>query len=300
LRELHVNLAREFYYDDALFAQREYLRSATGLRSLTLTLPEDVYDIESFSLELIECMKELESLTLLNGDALPTEQMVHIRRLPSLRTLSFGGWYNGQVEALVEHREDCPPLQLHFFDGLANEGQYLNLGRAQLLVRMTTLRQLEPRFITSDALQLLAHGLPELHTLKVDIQPRKVDGSLIYDWPLVRASLTACRQLTALTLESTPLEELCDLLLALPPSVRRVDLHYCDYFLSSESFFQCVSKGGLRQLQQFHFWLDLDEEDEDYNWNMYTDAERWHARQRSCAPWINAHLNMVRPEPQPS
>jgi hypothetical protein len=295
LRELHVNLAREFYYDDALFAQMENLRSASGLRSLTLTLPDDVYDIESFSLEPIECMKELKSLTLLNGDVLSSKQLVPIRRLPSLRTLSFGGWFNGQVEALVEHREDCPQLKLHHFDRLDDVD--FDLKETQLLVRMPTLQRVEPRYITPAALKLLADGLPDLHTLTVDIQPRDMDGSLICDWPLVRASLASCHQLTALTLESTPLEELCDLLLALPPSMRRIDLRYCDDFLNSESFFQCVSKGGLRHLEQFHFWLDLDVEDEDHNCNMYTDAERWYARQRACAPWIDAHLNLVRAEP---
>jgi hypothetical protein len=188
------------------------------------------------------------------------------------------------VKALLENRPGCPPLQLHFFDGLDRE--YLDLRKAQVLVRMTTLQHVEPHSITADALQLLARSLPDLHTLTVGIRPRKVDGSLIYDWPLVRASLTACHQLVALTLWSIPLEELCELLLALPPSVRKLDIRDCDGFLQSDAAFQCVAEGGLRQLEQLHVRLQWHEYDEQ-------EVAAWLTRQRACAPWINAVLSEI-------
>jgi hypothetical protein len=92
-----------------LAAQMSSLSSASGLRRLTLTVPDRCYDIDSFSLEPLECLKELEPLILRNGGDLTLEQLVPIRRLPSLRTLSLDGWFEQQVEALLEDRPDCPP-----------------------------------------------------------------------------------------------------------------------------------------------------------------------------------------------
>jgi hypothetical protein len=286
LRELHVNLSRQGEYEDVLTAQMKNLQSATGVHSLTLTLP-DLFLLHSFSLQPLERLLELESLTLRNCAFLSSEQMVHVRRLPSLRRLSLDGWQQWQVEPLVEEREDCPPLQLHHFDGLGYVD--ITLARAQLLVRMTTLQRLEPFHITPDALQLLAHGLTDLHTLKVEIQPRQVDLPQVDDWPLVRDSLAVCRQLTVLTLKSTPLDELAVLLLALPPSVRKLDIHDCAGFLQSDVFFQCVAEGGLRQQEQLHVELEF------YERNAGNPALRvaWLARQRACAPWINAVLNKI-------
>jgi hypothetical protein len=285
LRELNVDLYIEGRDDggdggtDALLMQMENLRSVSGLRSLTLRLPFNVDGIEPFSLEPIECILALESLTLHNGYRLPTAQMVYIRRLPSLRALSLGGWSEWHVEALLEAQPGCPPLHLHFFGGLDRE--YLDLKKAQLLVRLTTLQRVEPRSITADALQILAYGLPDLHTLTVGIRPREVDGSLIYDWPLVRASLTACRQLTALTLESTPLEDLAALFLALPPSLRKLDIRHCDGFLQSDAFFQCVSEGGFRKLERLQVRPPLNGFDQQ-------QVAAWQQRQLGCAPWIQA------------
>jgi cell division septum initiation protein DivIVA len=86
LRELSVDLTKNDHAaNDALIAQMENLRSAVGLRCLTLLLPSQTYSI---SLEPLECMKELQSLTLRNRYVFPPMQLVHIRRLPSLRTLS--------------------------------------------------------------------------------------------------------------------------------------------------------------------------------------------------------------------
>jgi hypothetical protein len=160
LRELHVNFPQEYSgppcYDsdsdagksldeekdeeDARFvAQMAHLSSASALRRLTVFVPDRCYDIQSFSLEPLECMKELESLRLLDGRALDPEQLVPIRRLPSLRTLNLDGWSEEQMLALLEDRPDCPPLQLHHFDGLDDDN--LDLERATLLVRMPTLQR---------------------------------------------------------------------------------------------------------------------------------------------------------------
>jgi hypothetical protein len=92
LRQLKVDLTKSMDIgSDVLMAQMKCLSSATGLRCLTLTISDNVDGIETFSLEPIECMKELESLTVHGGCAVPTKQLVLIRRLPSLRTLSLGG-----------------------------------------------------------------------------------------------------------------------------------------------------------------------------------------------------------------
>jgi hypothetical protein len=230
----------------------------------------------------LEGMLELEFLTLHKSHNVPWQQFVHIRRLPSLRTLSIDSLDDYQAEMLVEERAECPPLQLHAFEGLST----LDLETAQVLLRMPTLRRVMPCSLTSDALQLLAHGIPDLHTLKIDIKPREVDGFVLYDWSLVCNSLAACRQLTALTLVATPLEEFAALFLALPPSVRKIGIHRCAGFLQSDAFFQGVTEGGLRQLEQLHIWLELDEVDE---FNSAINAA-WLTRQRACAPWINAVL----------
>jgi hypothetical protein len=294
LRELNVGLKRNAADDeeiDTIVAHMENLRSASGLRSLTLTLPQfRRYRLhQRVSLASLECMKELESLTLLHGTSLLPEQMVHIRRLPSLRALSLGGWSQCQVEALLEDLPDCLPLQLHFFGGLDRYGQYFDLKDAQVLVRMVTLQRVEPRFITPEALQLIARGLPNLCTLQLRLDPRWRDATHVSDWSMVRESLAACRQLTSLTLVATPLEELAALLLALPPSLRRLDIRECAGFLQSDAFFQCVAKGGLRHLHQLHVELAFYEEDEsDPALNV-----AWLARLRAGAPWISAWLNVI-------
>jgi hypothetical protein len=185
---------------------------------------------------------------------------------------------------LVEERADCSPLQLNAFEGLST----LDLERARMLLRMPTLRRVMPCSLTSDALQLLAHDMLDLQTLKIDIKPREVDGFVLYDWSLVCESLAACHRLTSLTLEAAPLVELCELLLALPPSMRKLDIRDCIDFPQSEVFFQCVAEGGLRQLEQLHVWLELDAEDE---FNSTINAA-WLARQRACAPWIHAVIEM--------
>jgi hypothetical protein len=283
LRELNVNLPsdqRRLLYDD-FFAQLANLSSARGLRCLTLTVPCNYPLI----LESLECMKELESLTLLNSNALPSEQLVNIRRLPSLRTLSLDGWSEWQVEALLEDHPDFPPLQLHTFEG--HEAGYITLERAELLARMTTLQRVEPWRITPEALRLLAHGLPNLHTLVVHMNVSTPESG----WAIVRDSLAVCHRLTFLTLVWPSVNELTALLLALPPSVLKLDIRLCPRFLQSEAFFQCIAAGGLRRLEHLHFWMDLSLVNIEYNWNMYTDAARWHARQRACAPWINAVLH---------
>jgi len=66
LHELSLNLEEE-EGEDALVAQMENLRSATGLRSPTLTLPDNAHYIRSFSLKPLEHMLDLESLTLHGG-----------------------------------------------------------------------------------------------------------------------------------------------------------------------------------------------------------------------------------------
>jgi hypothetical protein len=294
LRELNVDLAPDIQprrgaegdLDDKgeLAAQMKNLSSAVGLRSLTIALPDNVGDdnddIRSFSLEPLECMLALESLTLHNGYLLPTKQMLHIRRLSSLRMLSLGNWSDAYVKILVEERADCPPLQLHAVEGLGE----LNLQRAQLLIRMPTLQRVEPCSITPDALTILAHGLPDLHTLTVCVSGATAKGG----WPVVRDSLAACHQLTDLTLIETPLEELAALFLALPPLVRKLDIRYCDRFLQSDAFFHCVSAGGLRQLELLEVWFIRNLSVNEFR----QQAAEWQTRRRACAPWIKAVFTM--------
>jgi hypothetical protein len=289
LRQLNVDLT-EINDDntDALVAQMEYLSFASGLCNLTLDLPYNIDNIEWFSLEPLERMLQLESLILRNGASLPPAKLVPLRCLPSLRTLSLGGWSSPQMLALVEERTDCPPLQLHAFEGIYE----LNLETARLLIRMPTLQRLEPDLITPDALQLLARGLPDLRTLQINTPPRRWNSAgrrltQAYDWAMFRAGLAACRQLTDLTLMETPLQEIGALLLALPPSMRKLDIRDCVNFLQSDVFFQCVSEGGLRQLEQLNVRLGFDEKNEDNSARMAT----WLARQRVCAPWIKAVLD---------
>jgi hypothetical protein len=222
-------------------------------------------------------MKELESLTFRRFSVIPPEELVYICRLSSLRTLSLSGWNDAHVKILVEDRADRPLLQLHAVE----EIEELKLNRAQLLIPMTTLQRVEPGRITPDALKTLAHGLPNLHTLKVNVRGVTPESG----WPVVRDSLAACRQLTSLTLVATPLNELAALFLALPPSVRKLGILHCSVFLRSDVFFTCVAEGGLRQLEQLHIQLRF-EEDEDNSALMAA----WIARQRACAPWIQAAL----------
>jgi hypothetical protein len=287
LRELNVDLAPDSPLrrsaegdlddEDELAAQIKNLSSAAGLRSLTIALPDNVGNIEWFSLESIECMLALESLTLHNGTFLPPEQMVHIRRLPSLRTLSLDGLSELRVKALFEDRPDCPPLQLHHLDGIAE----LNLQIARLLIRMPTLQRVESWSTMPDALQLLAHGLPDLHTLSVRVNEATPKSG----WAVVRDCLAACRQLTALTLAFTPSNELTALLLALPPSVRKLDILYCYGLLHSDAFFHCVSASGLRQLERLTVRLQRNELDRQ-------KVAEWQARMAGVAPWINAVIEM--------
>jgi hypothetical protein len=287
LRELNVDLSpdsplrrsAEGDLDDEaeLAVQMKNLSSAAGLRSLTIALPDNVGNIEWFSLESLECMRALESLTLHNGYRLPPEQMVHIRRLPSLRTLSLDGLSERRVKALFEDRPDCPPLQLHHLDGIDE----LNLQIARLLIRMPTLQRVKSWRTMPDALQLLAHGLPDLHTLSVRVNEATPKSG----WAVVRESLAACRQLTALTLEFTPANELAAVLLALPPSVRRIDICYWDVFLLADAFFQCVSAGGLRQLERLAVRLQRNELDR-------PQVAEWQARMAGFAPWIDAVIEM--------
>jgi hypothetical protein len=96
---------------------------------------------------------------------------------------------------------------------------------------MPMLQRVEPCSITANALSLLAQGLPDLRTLRIDHEPLWIDANRIYDWPLVRASLAVCCQLTDLTLVAAPLDELDALLLVLPPSVHLLTLRRCDVFL---------------------------------------------------------------------
>jgi hypothetical protein len=282
LRELNVGLKRKADDDDeidAIVAHMENLRSASGLRSLTLTLPQfRRYHLhQRVSLASLECMKELESLTLIHGTSLLPEQLVHIRRLPSLRTLSFGGLSRWQVEALLEDRPDCPPLQLHHLGGIDK----LDLQGAQLLVRIPTLQRVESYRIMPDALQLLAHGLPDLHTLVVNVLDWSPDERLA----AVRESVAVCHQLTALKLMWISMDDLAALRRALPPSLRKLDILYCPGFVQSDAFFQCVAEGGLRQLQQLHVSLAFDEDESDPALNA-----AWLTRLDVCAPWITAVL----------
>jgi hypothetical protein len=274
LRELNVGLMRGSD-EDALTAQMEHLRSAIGLRRLTLTIPSTLRDVKFISLASLECMEELESLTLYNGAAIPPELFIHIRRLSSLRTLSIDcvDDANGQLAMLVEERADCPQLQLHTF---ITQSQ-VDLARAELLASIPTLQRVEPFSLTPDALRLLAHGLPDLHTLKVSVHWTTPASK----WTIVRDSLAACRQLTALTLQWAPLEELAALLFALPLSVRKLDLLQCVGVLQSDVFFQCVAEGGLRQLKQLHI----------RHTSEASDVAAWRARMSDCAPWINAMVD---------
>jgi hypothetical protein len=63
LRELNVDLLKSVD-GGALAAQVENLSSAIALRCLTLTFPSTLRDVEFNSLASLECMEELESLTL--------------------------------------------------------------------------------------------------------------------------------------------------------------------------------------------------------------------------------------------
>jgi hypothetical protein len=267
-----------------LAAQMASLSSASGLRRLTLTVPGRGYAGQSVSLQPLECMKELEELTLLNSHALRLEDLALLRRLPSLRKLTLGDWSERQLMDLLEDCPDCPLLRLlHDFEGFDHKD--CDLDRAELIVRMPMLQRLEPRYITPEALQRVAHGLPNLRTLQLSLDPRR-DATHVSDWSMVRESLAACHQLTALTLAKPPVEELAAVLLALPPSLRKLDIFYCAGFLQSDAFFQSVTEGGLRQLQQLHVRLEFYEEDDS---NPALIAA-WLTRQRACAPWINAWL----------
>jgi hypothetical protein len=299
LRELHVNLWKDRSDDseeggdgneedavsyDALVAQMENLSSAGGLRSLTLTLPHKRDRARQVSLKPLECLKKLESLKLSNGYMLPPSQLVHVRRLPSLRLLFLdGGWSQERMEVLVDEKAgdradlNCPQLQLRWLDlGHA----VINLKQAQLLLRIPTLQWLEPDLIMPDALHLLAHGLPDLHTLKAEMHGMR---SVIDGWTVVRDSLAACCQLTDLTLKCTPLEELAALFLALPPSLRKLNLRSYGDLLRSDVLFQCVAKGGLRQVHQLRIqsWQPQDKYEAH-------EVAAWRTRMVECAPWINA------------
>jgi hypothetical protein len=158
-----------------------------------------------------------------------------------------------------------------------------DLERAQWLVRMTTLRKLEPRYVTPDALQLFARGLPDLRTLKLNLDTCwrvEADG---YDCSLVRDSLAACRQLAALTRVWAPVEELLALLLALPPSVCLLTIHESDGLHRMAAILQCVSSGGLRHVHQLLVRLSW------WDWYDAREVAEWRTRMVDCAPWINAH-----------
>jgi hypothetical protein len=285
LCELVVNLPsdqRRLLHDD-LYTQLVNLSSASGLRRLTLTVPLDDFLSESFSLESLKCMKQLEFFALRNSHALPPKQLMPVRRLTSLRTLSLDCWSEQDMLILLKHLPDCPPLQLRAFEGK----HWLDAETARLLASMTTLQRVEPYSIAADALQLLAHGLPDLRTLRIAVESRWGDETKAVDWPLVRESLAACCQLTSLALMATPLEELAALLLALPPSVRKLVLFHCSDFLHSAAFFTCVAEGGLRQLEQLVIRLHFYEEDEDNSEHMAA----WLTRQRACAPRIQVALS---------
>jgi hypothetical protein len=199
-------------------------------------------------------MKELEELTLLNSHALWSEDFVPLRRLPSLRRLTLNGWSERQLMDLLEDCPDCPLLRLlHGFEGFDHKD--CDLDRAERIVRLPMLQRLKPHSISPEALQLIAHGLPDLRTLTINLKPDWVDETDVYDWPLARESLAACHQLIDLTLVETPLEQISALLLALPLSVRKLDIRDCEGFLQSDAVFQCVAEGGLRQLEQLHIRL---------------------------------------------
>jgi hypothetical protein len=287
LRELNLDLTKKDEKEDvnALIAQMQNLSSAAGLRHLSLTLPYNTVDIESISLEPLECMKELASLSLLNDSFLPPAELRHVRRLQSLRTFSLDSLSERNMQILLQDLPGCPPLQL-----LAIEWNgWLNSKIAQLLVHMPTLQRVEPRSIAADALPLLAHGLPDLRTLTINLGPRRVDRTMVYDWPLVRENLSACRRLTTLTLVATPVDELAALLLALPPSMRKLDIRDCVGFLQSDALFQCVAEGGLRQLERLHVRLQWHEHEQ----QKVAEWPAWLVRLRACAPWINVVLNAI-------
>jgi hypothetical protein len=288
LRELAVHLPsdqRRLLHDD-LYTQLVNLSSASGLRRLTLTVPIDELLSESFTLESLKCMKQLEFFALRNSYALPPKQLMLVRRLTSLRTLSLDCLSEQDMLILLKHLPDCPPLQLRAFEGK----HWLDAETARLLVRMPTLQHLEPYSIKPAALKLVAHGLPDLRTLRIDAQHRWVDETGVYesyDWRLVCESLAACRHLTSLTLMATPLEELAALLLALPPSVRKLVIFHCSDFLHSDVFFTCVAEGGLRQLQQLEVLLDWSNDGEGNSAHMAA----WLTRQRACVPRIQVALS---------
>jgi hypothetical protein len=104
---------------------------------------------------------------------------------------------------------------------------------------------------------------------------------------MVRDGLAACHQLTALTLESTPLEELAALLHALPPSVRLLTIrHPRAGLLRSEVLFQCVSNGGLRHVQRLWIRSSLTER---YD---ARELAEWYVRMLWCAPWTSPKVEL--------
>ena len=170
-------------------------------------------------------------------------------------------------------------MQLHHFDALNDVD--IDLARAELIVCMPTLQDVESCSITPDALRLLAHGLPDLHTLQLRVH---VSGSSPdSEWAVVCEGLAACHQLTALTLWEPPLEELAALFLALPPLLRKLDIHECGGFLQSAAFFQCVAEGGLRHLELLRVWLPRSEQPR---------VAAWQECRRACAPWIHAEITV--------
>jgi hypothetical protein len=280
LRELDVDLFISGG-GDAPAVQMANLSSATGLHRLTLSFPLSYS--QHLSLASLECMLELESLTLRRCSVIPPAGLLPIRRLPFLRTLWICDWddENEQLGMLVEERADCPSLQLHSFV----TADQVDLKRAKLLIHVTTLQRVEPARITPDALKVLAHGLPDLRTIKIDLSPYWPDPPQVDDWPMVCEGLAACHQLTTLTLVSTPVKELAALLLALPPSVRKLDIRDCDGFLHSDSVFHCVAEGGLRQLERLQVQLVWRERDNE-------KVKTWLERFRACAPWVKAMIEV--------
>jgi hypothetical protein len=303
LRELELNLAPRVYsktveHRDAavcnntlhdIGAAQHSLRSLRltlpcgGLAGLPLSQPADWLSFDS-----LESLQLLTHLTIINGYLLASKQLAPIRRMRSLRVLSLGGFMNHEMEMLVAEEPDCAPLQLQQLDltftDVEASGDFTRPRTAELLLRIPTLQYLESQSITAEALRILA-GLPDLHTLKLHVQPREVDGCQIYDWPTVCDGLASYCQLTNLTLEGPPLEELAALLLALPPSVRKLEIH-CAGFLLSDVFLHCVSEGGLRQLHQLRAGLDLDDDATCTSAFMQASEKRL----RACAPWIDAQI----------
>jgi hypothetical protein len=285
------NHSSDYDYDEPwreLAVQMNSLSSASGLRCLTLTFPDIGFDVESVSLEPIACMKELEEFTLHNCYALHPEDLMSLCRLPSLRKLTLNGWSEQQLIELLDHCSDSPLLRLlHDFNGFDQKD--CNLIRAERIVRIPMLQRLEPLFITPDALQLIAHGLANLPTLRLCMAHRWMDRTHVCDWSMVRESLAACLKLTDLTLWETPVEEFAALLLALPPSMRLLTIRHCTHFLDSNAVFQCVAEGGLRQLQQLQIFLDRKKDGEGNSARIV----EWLTRQRACAPWIAAVMREV-------